>query len=127
MTALVMMRNGAVLTNSSYRASTGVRDSRTATRELRELVDAGVVEQAGTRGSTTCQVVDHTGPLLTGNEERIVAALRAGPRSQASLEQATGLTKDQVQHGLQTLRQKGLVALEGKPRSRTALWGLAGA
>ncbi|GLW31406.1 dihydroorotate dehydrogenase [Actinoplanes regularis] len=133
MTALVMMRNGAVLTNSSYRASTGVRDSRTATRELKELVDAGVVEQAGTRGSTTYQVagsamvaVEDAGPRLTGNEERIMAALRVEPQSRAGIEAATGLTRDQVQHGLQTLRQKGLVVLVGKPRSRTALWGVAG-
>lgn len=33
MTALVMMRNGLVLTDSSYRAATGIRDSRIATRE----------------------------------------------------------------------------------------------
>ncbi|WP_203825527.1 ATP-binding protein [Actinoplanes palleronii] len=77
MTALVMMRNGAVLTNSGYRASTGVRDSRSATRDLKELVDAGVVEQAGTRGSTTYQVASpvQAPVVLTANEEGILAAL----------------------------------------------------
>ncbi|KUL36630.1 ATP-binding protein [Actinoplanes awajinensis] len=126
MTALVMMRNGAVLTNSGYRASTGVRDSRSAARELKELVDAGVVEQEGTRGSTTYQVARpvQAPVVLTANEERILTALREAPLSRADLEQATGLSKDQVQHGLQTLRQKGAVALLGKPRSRTALWGI---
>jgi hypothetical protein len=42
-----------VLNNSSYRASTGISDSRIVGRELRELVDRGVIEQSGTRGTTT--------------------------------------------------------------------------
>ncbi|GID64157.1 hypothetical protein Acy02nite_20380 [Actinoplanes cyaneus] len=131
MTALVLMRNGAILTNSSYRTSTGVRDSRTATRELKELVDAGVVEQAGTRGSTTYQVVRPEVPptgasheRLSPNEHQVLAALRIEPTSRAALERATGLSKDQVQHALQGLRQRELVTLLGKPRSRTALWSV---
>jgi len=138
MTALVMMRNGAVLTNSSYRSSTGVRDSRVATRELKELVDASVVEQAGTRGSTTYQVtpsarVAHgrsglmaTGGAITANESRILTALAGTALSRADLEQATGLTKDQVQHALQTLRQKGRIEMLGKPRSRSTRWTATG-
>ncbi|GAA4923223.1 MarR family transcriptional regulator [Actinoplanes utahensis] len=128
MTALVMMRNGAVLTNSGYRTSTGVQDSRAATRELRELVDAGVVEQAGTRGSTTYQLAVKRDPAaagLTGNEVKIMEALGTGSLTRAELEESTGLSKDQVQHALQTLRQKGLVRLLGKPRSRVARWSRA--
>lgn len=131
MTALVMMRNGIRMTNSTYRASTGVQDSRTATRELRELVDAGVVEQVGTRGTATYELSRHdsgsrlsrpSGPSLTDNEMRVQATLEQAPLSRAEIEQATGLTKDQVLHALQTLRQKGRVAFNGKPRSRTAQW-----
>lgn len=132
MTALVIMRNGAALTNSSYRSSTGVQDSRIATRELKELVDAGVVEQAGTRGSATYQL---TTPARSGsgadlsqegglspNERQILAALAGEPRLRAELERTTGLTKVQVQHALQTLREKGRIAMLGKPRSRTTRW-----
>ncbi|MEU4179735.1 ATP-binding protein [Streptomyces sp. NPDC026589] len=51
MTALVMMRNGQTITNSSYRAATGVHDSRAASRDLKDLVDRGIAEQFGNRGS----------------------------------------------------------------------------
>jgi ATP-dependent DNA helicase RecG len=134
-TALVMMRNGAVLTNSSYRASTGVRDSRIATRELRELVDAGVVEQTGTRGSATYQLTttSRVAPRataaaipasgrLSANEEQVLDALTQGPLLRAEIEQRTNLSKDSVQYALITLRQKGHVSLVGKPRSRSARW-----
>ncbi|MCU7730268.1 putative DNA binding domain-containing protein [Actinoplanes sp. KI2] len=132
MTALVIMRNGAALTNSTFRSSTGVQDSRIATRELKELVDAGVVEQAGTRGSATYQLTTlaragsgddplHDGDL-TANERHILAALAGEPRLRAELEQTTGLTKVQVQHALETLRKKGRIVMLGKPRSRSARW-----
>ncbi|XVV13595.1 ATP-binding protein [Actinoplanes sp. CA-131856] len=135
MTALVMMRNGAVLTNSSYRSLTGVLDSRMATRELRELVDAQVVEQSGTRGSTTYQVhpagdapprraVDSlaTSTQLSTNETEIISALAGEPLSRAELEIRTGLSRDQVTRALYSLRRKGLVDLLGKQRSRSARW-----
>jgi ATP-dependent DNA helicase RecG len=133
MTALVMMRNGAVLTNSSFRSSTGVRDSRIATRELKELVDTGIVEQAGTRGSATYQLTSstrvgtaalHTSAErgLNANESLILEALGDGAHSRAELERATGLRKDKVQHALLTLRQKGRVAMLGKPRARNTRW-----
>ncbi|GAA0500448.1 hypothetical protein Ade02nite_27860 [Paractinoplanes deccanensis] len=132
MTALVMMRNGGVLTNSSYRASTGVSDSRVATRELKELVDAGVVEQTGTRGSATYQVVSAARQRpsdtaarparLSANEASVLAVLADGPLSRADIESATALTKEQVNYALQTLRQKGRIDLIGKQRSRSARW-----
>lgn len=135
MTALAMMRNGAVLTNSGYRTSTGVRDSRIATRELRELVDAGIVEQAGTRGSATYQLVspgvrsakDVDTPAtaeegLSANEAAILAAVADGPRLRAELESRTGMTKAQVNHALRALRRRGRIAMIGSPRARNTRW-----
>jgi len=135
MTALVMMRNGAVLTNSSYRRSTGVQDSRIATRELKELVDTGVVGQAGTRGSASYQLTTSTRtPLgttdgsktdqrgLSTNETVVLRAVASEPLSRADLERVTGLTKDQVNYALRTLRQKGRIALVGGPRARNSRW-----
>jgi ATP-dependent DNA helicase RecG len=131
MTALVMMRNGVVLTNSVYRASTGVQDGRVATRELKELVDAGVVEQVGTRGSTTYQLTQVTRGRasgsagaggLTKNEAFILAAVAKTPLSRADLERTTGLTKDQVNYALRTLRRKGRIVLLGNLRARNARW-----
>ncbi|GAA0441146.1 hypothetical protein Aca07nite_29670 [Actinoplanes capillaceus] len=132
MTALVMMRNGVVLTNSGYRASTGVQDSRAATRELRELVDAGVVEQTGTRGSTTYQLsqsaispsagqaIAESG--LSRNEKKVMEALSASSLTRSELEEATGLTRDQLIYALRALRDKNLVGREGKAQSRLARW-----
>ncbi|SDT70653.1 ATP-dependent DNA helicase RecG [Actinoplanes derwentensis] len=132
MTALALMRTGAVLTNKSYRTSTGVQDSRVATRELRELVDSGVVEQAGSRGSTTYRIAPGTPTLeegqpgttgrLTSNERRIWRALDDGPLPRADIEVATGLSVDIVKRGLQSLRRKGFVTLIGQQRSRDARW-----
>ncbi|MFF5291529.1 ATP-binding protein [Paractinoplanes globisporus] len=138
MTALVMMRNGAVLTNSSYRTSTGVRDSRIATRELKELVDAGVVEQVGTRGSASYQLTPGRVPRdattqgqlvaggLTDNEARVLSALAGGSLSRAQLERVTGMTRAQVHHALRALRQKGRIELLGNQRARNSRWAAIG-
>jgi ATP-dependent DNA helicase RecG len=135
MTALALMRSGAVVNNSSYRASTGVQDSRTATRELKELVDAGVVEQFGTRGTATYQLAAAYRPgrteatqteafayPLTDNEARILALLDGVELSRAEIIQRSGLTRDQVLYALQSLRRKQRVTLKGQQRSRNALW-----
>ncbi|MCX4813044.1 putative DNA binding domain-containing protein [Streptomyces sp. NBC_01239] len=53
MTALVIMRNGEPMNNSAYRTATGIQDSRAASRELKELVERGIIDQRGTRGATT--------------------------------------------------------------------------
>ena len=134
MTALAMMRNGVVLTNSSYRASTGIQDSRIATRDLRELVESGVVEQTGTRGTATYQLADRQPagaapePLfggdddLSANERTVLRLLRSAPHTRNEVEIATSLTKAQVRYALETLRGKGLTSFVGDPRSRTARW-----
>ncbi|MEV4704643.1 ATP-binding protein [Actinoplanes sp. NPDC049316] len=139
MTALAMMRNGAVLNNSSYRASTGVHDSRAASRELRDLVDRGVIEQIGTRGAAVYRLVgsgveetelldrsDFGNPAhqvnLTEIEREVLAAVRHGMTSRAEVESATGLAHQPVIRALQRLRDIGLVHMQGKPRSRTTKW-----
>jgi ATP-dependent DNA helicase RecG len=141
MTALVMMRNGVVLNNSSYRTSTGVQDSRAASRELRDLVDRGLVEQIGTRGATTYRLVnsprvnsdslfgdssgektDHGIADLTANETLVWEAVQTGESSRADIERVTGLNNNQVIRALQGLRSKGFVVMRGRPRARTATW-----
>ena len=145
MTALVMMRNGAVLTNGAYRASTGVQDSRTVSRELRDLVERGLIEQRGTRGATTYrhsdgkayeqeedlftlarldeQHADEAAPAvmaLTGNETLVLSVLSRSGSSRADIEQRTKLKTHQVLRTLQSLRDRGLVRMVGQPRSRSA-------
>ncbi|GID26559.1 ATP-binding protein [Paractinoplanes brasiliensis] len=132
MMALAMMRDGSVLTNATYRTLTGVQDSRTASRELRELAESGVVEQLGTRGSTTYRVIsaDHPGGLsekdsgLANADLAVLKALADGPRSRAEIEMASGLATDPVHRALRRLRDGGRVRMLGKPRSPSAKWTL---
>ncbi|MEU4155982.1 ATP-binding protein [Actinoplanes sp. NPDC026670] len=140
MTALVMMRNGIALNNSSYRASTGVRDSRAASRDLRDLVDRRLIEQSGTRGTTVYRLIGTrteeaslfdqpvpgktmSPPIdLTANERAVFEVVRRAETSRASVEAATGLAYHQVVRALQSLRDKNLVQMNGKHRSRSTTW-----
>jgi ATP-dependent DNA helicase RecG len=144
MTALVMMRNKAVLNNSSYRTSTGLQDSRAVSRELRELVDRGLIEQIGTRGAAVYRLAPAAGtekadlfdqpglgigqPFpadLNDVERRVLAVVHHGEVSRADVEKATGLAYHQVIRALQRLRDRGLVEMRGKPRSRATTWVVA--
>ncbi len=133
MTALALMRQGAVLTNSSYRTSTGVQDSRTAGRELKELVDREAIQQIGTGGVTTYRLAVSSrtqqtalelgdDASLSGNETAILRLLENEELSRAEIERRTGLPNHQVVHALRTLRAKGRIVLRGKPRSKTSQW-----
>nr|BFE64802.1 hypothetical protein GCM10020063_093280 [Dactylosporangium thailandense] len=133
MSALVMMRNGVVMTNSAYRASTGMQDSRTVTRELRDLVERGLVEQEGTRGTATYRLPlndplrpdqpggpSKTDDDLTRHSARVIGVLSAEGSSRSEIEERTGLKPHQVFRALKVLRDRGLVEMTGQPRSRTA-------
>jgi ATP-dependent DNA helicase RecG len=137
MTALVLMRNGQQLTNNSFRLATGVQDSRTAYKELKELVDRGIIDQFGTRGSTHYELSSEgfiDDDLLDGYEEldedrkvtelqqRVHDALGDGPKSRREITSITGLESDQVIAVLRVLRRKRLVTMIGRPRSKNALW-----
>jgi ATP-dependent DNA helicase RecG len=141
MTALVLMRNGDQLTNNSFRLATGVQDSRAAYKELKELVDRGIIDQFGTRGSThyvlatedsndddafDCEVeldedIDE-GQDLTELQQRVYDALGGGPKSRREIAAMTGLEPEQVIQVLRKLRRKRPVAMIGVPRSKNALW-----
>ncbi|MFF0718939.1 ATP-binding protein [Micromonospora sp. NPDC003816] len=138
MTALVLMRSGRELSNSSYRDVTGVSDSRAASRELRELVERGLVAQQGSRGGTTYRLLTDviaeapdlfapmaapasgSRPPLNANEGIVLAALGVGSRSRAELETATGLRPHQIHRALRSLRRQNLVQMSGQERSRNA-------
>ncbi|MEW2441458.1 ATP-binding protein [Micromonospora marina] len=140
MAALVMMRNGTAITNSDYRAATGVPDSRVASRELRDLVDRGLVARHGSRGGATyrlavagasgqLEIAEISPPSTTpdpvvsekapSNESAILAALGRARLTRAELQAATGLKAHQVSHALRLLRTQGLVRMVGQARLRT--------
>jgi ATP-dependent DNA helicase RecG len=137
MTALVLMRNGNQLTNNSFRSATGVQDSRAAYKELKELVDRGIIDQFGTRGSTYYDLATETSvddDILDSGEEldedrnltefqrQVYVALSDGPSSRREIAARTGLEAQQVIQILLALRRKRLVAMIGQPRSKNALW-----
>lgn len=137
MTALVMMRNGGHLTNNSFRSATGVQDSRAAYRELKELVDRGLIDQFGTRGSTYYELAgempDENGITndgdtfdedqnLTELQRQVYEALGKDAVSRREVITRTGLEARQVIQVLRALRRKRLVIMIGEPRSKNALW-----
>jgi len=137
MTALVLMRNGNQLTNNSFRSATGVHDSRAAYKELKELVDRGIIDQFGTRGSTYYELATETSAdedtlgsddeldddrNLTELQRQVYIALSEGPSSRREIAARTGLETRQVIQVLRALRRKRLVAMIGQPRSKNALW-----
>lgn len=138
MTALVMMRNGEVMSNSSYRAATGVQDSRAASRDLKDLVEKGLVEQVGTRGSTVYtlasqidEYIEDTIPIETQSENteplsdlqsKVLSTLSKNPLLRSEIEEQSGLDSSQVRGALKALRSKGRVQLVGKARSKNARW-----
>jgi ATP-dependent DNA helicase RecG len=139
MTALALMRNGNQLTNTSFRAATGVQDSRAAHKELRELVDRGLVDQFGRGGSTYYELGTRPAPArkdlprapapaaheLTPLQRQVFSALSTEPLSRRHIVERTGLGSQQVAQILQALRNKGLASMTGEPRSRDTTWRLA--
>ncbi|MCI3241172.1 MULTISPECIES: ATP-binding protein [Streptomyces] len=146
MTALVTMRNGAIMTNSAYRMATGIQDSRAATRELKELVDRHLIELQGTRGAATYHLagtlpsqgefsvnepeeseeIRHAEPpediRLSPLQQQVLNAIGREEVSRSEIEGRTGLAQHQVIAALQSLREKGQVTMIGRPRSKNAKW-----
>lgn len=128
MIALALARRGQPLTNKSFRAATGVADSREAGRLMRELVDRGALSMEGTRGSATYVLKDQhaaaisVSPVSDEPGRAVLAALRRGPATRAAIELATGFGRNTVIYQLRLLREAGHVELLGKERSRNALW-----
>jgi len=137
--ALVLMRKGNSLTNTVYRSVSGIQDSRIAYKELKELVDRGLVDQVRSGGSTYYvlaredSAVDgeiymlessqgaETSPV-TDFQREVLVALGGAELSKSAIVTRTQLTPQQVVDTLRGLRKKGLVEMIGQPRSKNALW-----
>ncbi|WP_084467092.1 ATP-binding protein [Nocardia arthritidis] len=145
MTALVIMRNGATMTNSAYRMATGIQDSRAASRELKELVDRKLIEQRGTRGAATYSlsgvypvqgellIEERQEPSVDGGEyesvsplsvvqQQVLDSLGDEELSRSEVEKRTKLPQHQVIAALQRLRDMGRVGMIGLPRSKNTRW-----
>lgn len=143
MTGLVMMRQGRTFTNSDFRTATGIADSRLAAKELKDLVERGLVVQSGVRGGTSYSLMSNgeepeaeyvlfapgTTPewvspeeMLPRNQKLVYDALGQGMLQRRAIEVATGLDGAQVGSALASLKDKGFVGLVGQQRSRSAKW-----
>ncbi|NUR63912.1 MAG: transcriptional regulator [Catenulispora sp.] len=141
MTALAMMRNGATMTNSGFRAATGVQDSRVAQRELKELVDDGLIVQDGVRGGAVYRLRREADARagdaglfdavsagetesegLTALQQQVYETLTSEEKTSAAIASEAGLERQQVLGALAALRGKGLAVMSGKPRSKNAAW-----
>lgn len=138
--ALVLMRKGNSLTNNAYRYVSGIQDSRIAYRELKELVDRGLVDQVKSGGTTyyvlAREDLENDGGMymlegpqraaagegLRGYQREVLAALGDAALAKGEIAARTSLTPQQAIDTLRSLRRKGLVEMIGQPRSRRALW-----
>ncbi len=117
---LALGRRGARLTNSLYRAAGGC-DAATATRELIDLRNRGLVVRAGVGYRAYWQLVQSLQPAasagvslpgrLTGEGRmmQIRRLLQTGDKSTSELAEATGLGKQSVRNYLNALRAEKIV------------------
>jgi ATP-dependent DNA helicase RecG len=121
---LALLRHGHVLDNTTYRQATGL-DSRVATRELGELVEARLVEQIGTRRWATYRMAS---PATIRRDRRaeIISVLRKrGELSRRDIAQELELSDAAVRQWLAVLRKQGQVDLTGPVRSPTVKYRLS--
>ena len=133
---LALMRRGEVLTNSVYRQLTGL-DSRVVTRELGDLVNRGLVEQAGSRRWASYRLapgqMEEEGdqPETRVRRDRRQAVLNLlrerGELSRAEIAHALGLTDRATNWWLSILRNEGMIEFTiPNSRARNVRYRLSG-
>jgi predicted HTH transcriptional regulator len=105
------------MTNSDYRRLNHV-DSVTANRELRGLVQAGLIEQSGTRrwAHYTLNIPSEVQALSPpqSDEKKILTYVRErGFIKRADCQRLLGISTIQARYVLQKMREKGLLQLQG--------------
>lgn len=113
---LAMLHHGDYLDNTKYRQATGL-DSRDATRELRELVNRGIIEQIGTRKWTTYRLVGGGETRRDRRAEIISLLKRKGELSRAEIAVELAISDSSARQWLTILRREKSVQLTGPARS----------
>lgn len=120
--ALVYLRRHGHMANRDYQRLNSV-DGPTATKDLRGLVDAGLVNQHGTRGGayyglvpTLCEAP--TQPELVLDREQVVLryAEEHGSVSNADAQQLIGVNARIATYVLKRMTETGLLKSEGKKK-----------
>jgi ATP-dependent DNA helicase RecG len=118
---LVHAARGETLTNSAAREILQV-DRDSARESLRRLRDGGFVRQIGERGGATYRLQDSLGPPagLRLDRDELAAALEgmaaAGPITNATVRDATGLGRGEVKYLLKRLVDEGRLVKLGERR-----------
>ena len=115
--ALVYLRYNERTTNSDYQRLNHV-DSVTANRELRGLVQSGLIEQHSTRrwAYYTLNVpaeAELPQPPQTDEEKVLAYVGRHGFIKRADCQRLLGITELQARYVLRKIRERGLLRLEG--------------
>jgi predicted HTH transcriptional regulator len=115
------------MTNSDYRRLNHV-DSVTANWELRGLVQAGLVEQNGTRRWAYYSLnIPSEAKVLSppqADEEQILTYVRErGFIKRSDCQQLLGISPIQARYVLQQMREKGLLRLQGSRKGARYLAG----
>jgi len=116
--ALVYLRHNDRITNSDYQRLNHV-DSVTANRELRGLVQEGLIQQQSTRRwayyiLNAPEEVQVALPAQT-DEEKILAYVREhGSIKREECQQLLGITRDQARYLLGKMWRQGLIRREGE-------------
>jgi ATP-dependent DNA helicase RecG len=118
--ALVYLRYNQQLTNSDYQRLNHV-DPVTASRELRGLVQSGLVEQHSTRRwayyTLSAATETATAPKLLSDEERIIAYLQEhGSINNAECRDLLRTDARRVNYVLQKMLAQGVVERQGEHR-----------
>lgn len=128
--ALAYIRQNGEITNADYRRLTG-QDSREVSRDLRRLVDLGLLSQSGTRRWATYRLrpgrvsepvkeQSPTEPRKRRNRvPEIIALLRGGRElSRQEIAEKLGIGRNAALYWLERMVQEGVVETTAPPRSR---------
>ncbi len=131
--ALALLRRGEELDNASYRQLTGLLDSRVATRELADLVEAKLVRQEGTRRWASYRLAasghqdERSGDGRQRRDRRqdVLELLQAGPLARREIAESLAIEDAVATYWLRVLREEGRVASTARalrdPRTRYVL------
>lgn len=116
--ALVYLRNNPQMTNSEYRRLNNVTDTIQATRELKKLVDVGLIEMhASRRWATYSHSREIASPPAGERELKVLRHVREkGSISSGECQRLLGITAPQAWYLLWRMRQSGFLAKIGERR-----------
>jgi ATP-dependent DNA helicase RecG len=132
---LAMMRRGAVMDNTRYRAATGIVDSRVATFELQDLVARELVVQTGTRRGARYSLAPYAASEGEGQRRprpnrrrQILDVLKLlGEASKAEIAAELRLNPKSVEHWLQQMKSEATIEPTLPGRSKNTRYRVSGA